>query len=279
LIAVNSLLKAVLGNEYIKGRIVDTDNDSLTDEFAASLFPLSVHNAARLNVNTLLLGILGRVFLRVAGLSGLDKSLDVFGVFNLPFGKNRLKLAVNNQISVATRWVCEMSVKREIQSIVWIKMLGSLARDVIFGSVHGFDEKGFHTLADIGVVHFEKTVLKCATAGCVHFVADLIHTIGEGLESSRVGWALASEKCFLWQTLGDLLCHIAIGLVHQLLDQFMRWSRIEDVMFNGYILIVKLVDESQWGDGFPIRAQTLFSELLADSLKFVSKYRKGDVQS
>lgn len=92
-------------------------------------------------------------------------------------------------------------------------MLRGLSSNEVFGSVHGFNEKCLHALANVCVIDFEKTVLESAAARGINLIADLVHAIGKGLKSSWIWGTLAAEKCTIWETLCNLLSNIAIGLV------------------------------------------------------------------
>lgn len=173
---------------------------------------------------------------------------------------------MNNQICVTARWVGEMSVEWKVQGVVGVKMLWGLSSNEVFGSVHGLDEKSLHTFANIGIVDFEKTVLKSSTACGVNFITDLVHTVGECLESSWIGCTLTAKKSTIRKTFRNLLCYIAICLVKQLLNEFMGRSGIKNVVFNWNILIIELIDESEWSDSLSIRSKSLFTEFLGNGL-------------
>lgn len=148
-------------------------------------------------------------------------------------------------------------------------MLWGLPRNVVLGTVHGLLQKSFHTLAKIGIVDLEQTVLKGSTARGIYIVANLIHPIGKCLKSSGVGGTLSTKESLLRETLEDLLCDIGIGLVQQFLDQFMGSCRIKNVVFDRNVFVVQLVNKSQGGDSLSIRPKTRFAELLSDSLILV----------
>jgi len=49
----------------------------------------------------------------------------------------------------------------------------------------------------------------------------------------------------------------------------MRWSGVEDILLNGNILIIELVNKSERSNALSIGAETGFSELLSDGLEAV----------
>ena len=49
----------------------------------------------------------------------------------------------------------------------------------------------------------------------------------------------------------------------------MRWCGVEDVLLNGNILIVELINKSERSNGLSIGAETGFSELLSNGLEAV----------
>jgi hypothetical protein len=52
---------------------------------------------------------------------------------------------------------------------------------------------------------------------------------------------LATEECLAAQTLGDLLGHVKISLVHEFLDKLVRRCGIEDVVLDWYVFVVQLM--------------------------------------
>src|SRR4051794_37533020 len=143
-------------------------------------------------------------------------------------------------------------------------MLRGLSGNVVFCPVHSLDQKCLHSFADIGVVHLEQTVLKTTAARSINFIANLVHSVGECLKSSWIWGTLSTKESLLWEALGDLLGNVSIRFVQEFLNQLVGWCGIEDVLFNRNILIVELVDESERGDAFSIRAETELSELVGD---------------
>ena len=107
---------------------------------------LSVHVAARFNVDTLLLCVVCRVLFVVAKIRGLVQRFHVISELDSPLGKDRLKLAVHDDISVTARWVGEMSVHRHIEGVVLALLVGRARTDKVLSTLHSLGQQSFHSL-------------------------------------------------------------------------------------------------------------------------------------
>ena len=79
---------------------------------------------------------------------------------------------------------------------------------------------------------------------------------------------MATQERFLWEGVVYLLRHDGISFVAKLLNDFMSWRRIKNIVLDWNILIVKLVQESQGRNVFPLRSIPNLTELLSDSLHY-----------
>ncbi|GKT84717.1 hypothetical protein Ct61P_02567 [Colletotrichum tofieldiae] len=271
LITMHSLLEAPFGDENVEGRLVHAKNDAFRDEIAINLLSLLVHLAAGLNVNALLLSVLSRVFLGVARLNGLDEALQVLRVLDLTLRKRSLELTMDDDVSVAAGGASEMSVQRQVEGVVRPQLLGRLASDEVLGTLHRLEDECLHSLANVGVINLEKAVVQAAAAGGLDLVANRVHAVGEGLQASGVGWALSAEEGLLREGLGKALSNIGVGLVHELLDELSRGGRVKDVMLDGDVLIVKLLQKPERRNRLTTSAETSLGKLLGDSLCDISR--------
>ncbi|GJC81881.1 hypothetical protein ColLi_04718 [Colletotrichum liriopes] len=270
LITMHTLLEAPFGDENVEGRLVHAKNDAFRDEIAINLLSLLVHLAAGLNVNALLLSVLSRVFLGVARLNGLDEALQVLRVLDLTLRKRSLELTVDDDVSVAAGGASEMSVQRQVEGVVRPQLLGRLASDEVLGTLHRLEDERLHSLANVGVINLEKAVVQAAAAGGLDLVANRVHAVGEGLQASGVGWALSAEEGLLREGLGKALSNIGVGLVHELLDELSRGGRVKDVMLDGDVLIIKLLQKPERRNRLTTSAETGLGKLLGDSLCDIS---------
>ena len=56
---------------------------------------------------------------------------------------------------------------------------------------------------------------------------------------------MAANECLFGESAEDLLRHHRVGHVAELFHDFMRRSSIEDIVFDGDVLIVKLVQQAK----------------------------------
>jgi hypothetical protein len=149
---VHPLLEPPFGDQDIESRLINADDDAFGNQIAVGLLLLLVHVSTGLDVDTLLLCVLRRIFLRVARLNSLHEIFQVFAVLRLPIRKDGLELAVDDDISIPAGWACKVGVQRQVQRVVGPEVLGRLAGDEIFGPLHRLEDERLHALPHVRVV-------------------------------------------------------------------------------------------------------------------------------
>ena len=107
---------------------------------------------------------------------------------------------------------------------------------------------------------------RAAAARAVHVVAERGHAIDRGLQAARVGRGLPRSRAFSGKTLREALGDVGVDLVHQLLDQLRTGGRVEDVVLDRDVLVIKLLEQAEGSNGLAAGTQASLTELLGDSL-------------
>lgn len=121
-------------------------------------------------------------------------------------------------------------------------------------------------LAKIDVFHLAQRALQSSTAGCIKTEAKTVHSLHKQSKTARVGRILAAKECLLRHSTGQLASHEEVGLAAQLFDKFMGRIRIEDIVLNGNILIIELLEKTQARDVSSTVAEPSIPELIRDGL-------------
>jgi hypothetical protein len=93
-------------------------------------------------------------------------------------------------------------------------------------------------------LHLAQRALEAATAAGVHLKAEAVHSLNEQSQATRVGRELSAQECLVGHGAGELSGNEIVGLVAKLLNKFVSSGRFENVIFNGNVLVIELLEQT-----------------------------------
>jgi hypothetical protein len=93
-------------------------------------------------------------------------------------------------------------------------------------------------------LHLAQRALEAATAAGVHLKAETVHSLNEQSQATRVRRYLSAQECLVGHGAGKLSGNEEVGLVAKLLNKFVSSGRFENVIFNGNVLVIELLEQT-----------------------------------
>ena len=113
--------------------------------------------------------------------------------------------------------------------------------------------------------------MQSAAAASVDLVAYLSHPFSEFLEATGFGWVLTTQEGLLRERREDPLGNDRVCLETKLFDDLVSGRAIKNVMLNGNVLVVKLVEQPKRGDLLLAGLASSFTEFLCDGLLMLDR--------
>jgi hypothetical protein len=123
---------------------------------------------------------------------------------------------------------------------------------------------------EISIFNLEEAALQSPAASQIDFKPKFVHSVDERLQTASVGDTLPAKECLLRHGSEELASDKEIRLVAQLLNQLMCWRRVEDIVLDGHVLIVELVQQPERRRVRHTVPEPRFLELSCDRLESLS---------
>lgn len=174
---------------------------------------------------------------------------------------------MHNNVGIAARGVGEVGINRYVESVVLALLVRGASANKVLGTLHSLGKQSLHTLAQLHILHLADRALEAAAAGGVDVVAEAVHPLHKQGQTARVGGRLATQECLFGHSGDQLPGNVEVGLATEFLHKLVSRGRVEDVVLNRNILIIKLLKETQaWDIGRTV-AEAGITELVRNSLK------------
>lgn len=122
-------------------------------------------------------------------------------------------------------------------------------------------------LAEVNVFYLAECALQSTAARSIDTETKTVHSFHKQRQATRVGGRLATQECLLRHSTGDLTGNEEVGLAAELFHELVSWSRVEDVVLNRHILVIKLLQDTQGGNiGRPVTESSV-TELVCNGLE------------
>lgn len=77
---------------------------------------------------------------------------------------------------------------------------------------------------------------------------------------------MPTQQRLLGERACQTLSNVCVRLVHEFFNQLRRRGRVEDVVLDGDVLVIQLLEEAERSDGLTTSPEACFTELLGQNL-------------
>lgn len=100
-------------------------------------------------------------------------------------------------------------------------------------------------LSHFNIRHLREGALKGSTAGSIHAITEAVHPLDKVVKTAGVWRGLTAEESLVRHSSHQFAGNEEIGLLAQFLYKLVSRRAVENVVFNGHILIIQLRHQAE----------------------------------